>query len=52
MQKMRLKIPFRYREIAKNKNNSLSYDVNGHVYSKNQNPPNVLVSQKSKPKSA
>jgi len=27
------KIPFHYREIEKNENISLSYDVNDHVYS-------------------
>jgi len=32
--KIRLKIPLCYREIVKNKNISLSYDVNDHVYSK------------------
>jgi len=36
MQKSRPNIPYRQREIVKNENISLSYDVNGYVYSKSK----------------
>jgi len=37
----RLKMSYRYREIIKNKNVSLTYDVNDHVYA-DQNPSNFV----------
>jgi len=39
--KIRLKILYRYRDIIKNENISLTYDVNDHVYSRKKNLSNL-----------